>query len=242
MAEVNPSPARMGCFAKGCLITSLVGFTLLVLLLGGIWFLYAKAVDTYTSPQPAAITTQTPTEAQFRSANEMLERLRSAMAAGKSETIEFTATDLNALLAHHPSFADPHREIRITMANSIMTLEMSVPFEKSRLPRLRGRWFNCTARFGLDYAGGQFSITPKSVVANEHPAPQLIYSESFVSSFNRSFTRGFMNSVRQSAEGGAFWAKIRSMTVRDDRLVITTEPADASLVRRERPAAHRLRA
>lgn len=225
MADVDTPAQGMGCFAKGCLITSLAGLTFLILIFGGAWFLYEKAVHTYTSAQPAELSIVAPTDAQFSSANQMLERLRSAAASNKSETIEFSATDLNALFARHPDFANPRRKIRFAMANSIMTVEMSVPFQNAPLPGLNGRWLNCTARFGLDYVYGQFTFLPKSLVANGHSAPALIFSESFVSSFNRSFSKSFSDTTRRNAQAAAFWDRIKSMTVRDDKLVVTTEAA-----------------
>jgi hypothetical protein len=224
MADAEPAQKGMGCFAKGCLITSVAGLTFLIFLFGGAWFLYQKALNTFTSPQAVRITSQIPTDAQYQSATEMLDRLQTAVRDNTSETIEFTATDLNALIARHPNFANPRRQLRIGMAHSLMTLDMSVPLDGSRLPRLKGRWLNGTARFSFEYIYGQFNMTPKVLVANQHSLPQALYSENFVSSFNRSFTRSFMNSISRNPEAVAFWNKIRSMTVRDDKLVVIIAP------------------
>ena len=225
MADAETPQGGMGCFAKGCLIASVAGFALFILVFGGAWFLYQKAVYTFTAPQAVQITSQIPTDAQYKSATEMLHRLQTAAGNNTSETVEFTATDLNALIARHPSFANPRRQIFISIANSIMTVEMSVPFERSRLPLLKGRWFNGAARFRVDYVYGQFTVIPESLVANGHRVPREIFSENFVSSFNRSFTKSFNNSVRQNRQGEEFWKRIKSVTVRDDKLIVTTEPA-----------------
>ena len=225
MANEETRQGSSGCFAKGCVITILAVFTLLILFFGGAWYLYHKAVERFTSPQPVQIAIEPVTDAGYKAAEEMLNRLRAATIYDKRETIEFTAADLNALIARHPNFANPRRQIHISMADSIMTVDMSVPLDRARLPHLKGRWLNGTARFSFEFIYGQFSLIPKSLVANEHPVPQLIYSENFVSSFNRSFTRSFMNSISRNQEGAAFWKKIRSITVRDDKLVVMTEPA-----------------
>jgi hypothetical protein len=225
MASDETRQGSSGCFAKGCVITILAGFTLLILFIGGAWYLYHKAVERFTSPQPVQITIEPVTDAGYKVAEEKLNRLRVATIYDKRETIEFTAPDLNALIARHPNFANPRRQIRIGMANSIMTVDMSVPLDRSRLPYLKGRWLNGTARFSFEFLYGQFNMSPKSLVANEHPLPQMIYSENYVSSFNRSFTRSFVNSISRNREGTAFWKKIRSIIVRDDKLVVMTEPA-----------------
>jgi hypothetical protein len=220
----NETKPGLGCFAKGCLITILAGFTLLVLFVGGTWYLYYKTVERFTSPHPVQIAIDPVTDAGYKGAEEMFNRLRVAAIYGKRETIEFTATDLNALIARHPSFANPRRQIRISIAQSIMTVDISLPLNGSRLPHLNGRWLNAIAGFSFEYTYGQFSITPKALVANGRPVPQLIYSDNFVSSFNRSFTRSFVNSISRNQEGAAFWKNIRSITVRDDKLVVVTEP------------------
>jgi len=225
MANNETRQGSSGCFAKGCVITILAGFTLLILFVGGAWYLYHKAVERFTSAQPVQIAIEPVTDAGYKAAEETLNRLRVATIYDKRESIEFTAADLNALLARHPNFATPRRQIRIAMADSIMTADMSVPLDRLRLPHLKGRWFNGIACFSFEYIYGQFSLTPKALVANEHPVPQLIYSENFVSSFNRSFTRSFANSISRNREGAAFWKKIRSIIVRDDKLVVMTEPA-----------------
>jgi hypothetical protein len=225
MANDETKPDSSGCFAKGCVITILAGFTLLILFVGGTWYLYYKAVERFTSPQPVQIAIDPVTDAGYKGAEEMLNRLRAAATDGKKETIEFTATDLNALIARHPNFANPRRQIRISIAQSVMTVDMSVPLNGSRLPHLNGRWLNGIACFSMEYIHEQFNMTPKAFVANGHPLPQAIYSENFVSSFNRSFTRSFIDSLSRNGDAAAFWKNIRSITVRDDKLVVVTEPA-----------------
>ena len=224
MANDDAKPGNSGCFAKGCVITIVAAIALFMLFVGGAWFLYHKAVQRFTSPQPVQIVTEPVTDSAYKAAEETLNRLSAATNNGKRETIEFTAADLNALIARHPNFANPRRQIRVSMADSIMTVEMSVPFERARLPHLKGRWFNGIAVFSFEYVYGQFNMTPKALVANGHPLPQMIYSENFVSSFNRSFTRSFVNAMSGNQEGAAFWKNIGSIVVRGDKLVVVTEP------------------
>jgi hypothetical protein len=212
-------------FAKGCVITILAGVTLFFVVVGGTWFLYYRVVQQFTARQPVQIATASVTDSAYQEAEQRLSRLSAAATEGKRETIEFTAADVNALFARHPGFAHPHRKIRVSMADSLMTLEMSVPFEKARLPHLNGRWLNGIGVFSFEYVYGQFNIVPKGLVANGHPLPQMIYSENFMSSFNRSFTRSFFNATSANHESAAFWRNIRSITVRGDKLVVMTEPA-----------------
>jgi hypothetical protein len=225
MADADSSPGNNGCFAKGCLITILAAITLFLLFVGGAWFLYHKAVHRFTAPQPVQIANEPVTDSAYGAAEKTLSRLSAAINDGKRETIEFTAADLNALIQRHPNFANPRRQIHVSMADSTMTVEMSVPIERARLPYLKGRWLNGIAVFSFEYVYGQFNMTPQALVANGHPLPRIIYSENFVSSFNRSFTRSFVDSMSGNEEGPAFWRNIRSIIVRGDKFVVMTEPA-----------------
>ena len=83
MPNDETKPTGVGCFAKGCLITILAGFTLLILFVGGTWYFYYKAVERFTSPQPVQIAIDPVTDAGYKGAEEMLNRLRVAAIHGK---------------------------------------------------------------------------------------------------------------------------------------------------------------
>ena len=96
----------MGCFAKGCLTVLIVGFILIAGVIGGTWYLYVKTVDNLTSPAPADVQVEPPSESQFQTAENSMARLRKAIANNKETTVEFTAADLNALFARDLDFKD----------------------------------------------------------------------------------------------------------------------------------------
>jgi hypothetical protein len=213
----------MGCFAKGCLTLLIVGFLLIACVLGGSWYLYVKTIDNLTSAEPADVQVQPPSESQFQTAENSMNRLREAVAENKETTVEFTAADLNALFARDAAFSDWRGRIRIEIADSTMTIALSAPLHSIPLPRVKKRWFNGTARFSFSYDAGTFSFDIKSAEAGGHHVPDLFLSDSSISSFNDSMNKSFRNEVRDNDHGSDFWDHVKKMSLEGDKLVVTTQ-------------------
>lgn len=213
----------MGCFAKGCLTVLIVGFLLIACGLGGTWYLYVKTVDNLTSPAPADVQVQPPSESQFQTAENSMTRLREAVADNKETTVEFTAADLNALFARDAAFSDWRGRIRIEIADSTMTIALSAPLNSIPLPRVKKRWFNGTARFSFTYDAGTFSFEIKSAEAGGHNVPDIFLTDSSISSFNDSMNRSFRNEVKDNNQGSEFWDHVKRMSLEGDKLVVTTQ-------------------
>jgi hypothetical protein len=213
----------MGCFAKGCLTLLIVGFLFLACGLGGTWYLYVKTVDNLTSPAPADVQVQPPSESQFQTAENSMNRLRDAVATNKETTVEFTAADLNAMFERDAAFSDWRGRIRIEIADSTMTIALSAPLHSIPLPRVRKRWFNGTARFSFTYEAGTFSFDIKSAEAGGHHVPDLFLTDSSISSFNESMNQSFRNEVKGNNQGSEFWDHVKRMSLEGDKLVVTTQ-------------------
>jgi hypothetical protein len=220
---VQPAPEGMGCFAKGCLTLLIVGFLLLACVLGGTWYLYVKTVDNLTSLAPADVQVQPPSESQFQTAENSMNRLREAVATNKETTVEFTAADLNALFARDAAFSDWRGRIRIEIADSTMTIALSAPLHSIPLPRVKKRWFNGTARFSFAYEAGTFSFDIKSAEAGGHQVPDLFLTDSSISAFNESMNQSFRNEVKGNNQGSEFWDHVKRMSLEGDKLVVTTQ-------------------
>jgi len=100
-----PPPARgMGCFAKGCLTLIIVAVALFIVCLCGGWFVLTRFADKFTATQPAMVEVQQPTPAEAQAAQAKREALRAAIRNNQETTVEFTADDLNTLIANDPDF------------------------------------------------------------------------------------------------------------------------------------------
>lgn len=212
----------MGCFAKGCLIVVIVGGLLIGAIGIGAWFLYGKAVAGFTSPRPADVRIEQVTDADLGAAEQKLNRLGQATANNEETTVEFTAAELNALIAREPLFAGMKNRVRVAIADSIMTLEMSVPLDSTPLPKLKGRWFNGTARLGFSFVLGQFAFDPKSGETNGHTLPEEFFT-GFTPTFNSSFSDGFRRGMEKNEQSANFWKHVKTIGLDRDKLVIVTQ-------------------
>lgn len=223
--SVPPPKSGGGCCAVGCLtlvIGTLVVFTLVI---AGIWLVYSKTIDALTSPQPIAVQLETPSEAQFAAANEKLTQIRSAAGNSQPMTIEFTAADLNALIARHPEFEGARRKLRVAMADSLMTLDMSVPLASIPLPRLKRRWFNGSATFGFTYDDGSFDFDLRSIGSDEQSFATNV-AQALSDVFDNAFNEGFREAIKENRRADDLWPNVKSATVVGDKLIVTTRPGE----------------
>lgn len=206
----------------GCASMFMIGLVGCVIVLGGAWFFFAKMVDSFTSSQSNAIQLEIPSEAQSAAANDKLQTVREATRNEQAVTVEFSAADLNALIARHPDFDDLRGKFRVAIADSILTLDLSVPLRDVPLPRVKDRWLNGTTRFGMVYHDGSFNFALRSLTANGRELPMSVL-EGFAGTFNDSFNEGFDKAQRENARSNEFWEDVKTLAVIDDKLVITTK-------------------
>jgi hypothetical protein len=201
----------------------IVGFLLIACGIGGTWYIYVKTVDKLTSPAPADIQVEPPSESQFQAAEKSMARLRKAIADDEVTTVELTGADLNALLARDLEFSDWKGRTRIEIADSIMTVALSASLNSIPLPRVKTRWFNGTARFSFTYEAGTFSFDIKSAEAGGHQVPEIFLTSSSISSFNESMNRSFRDEWKNNERGSEFWNHVQTMKLEGDKLVVTTQ-------------------
>jgi len=212
----------MGCFAKGCLTVLVLGFLFCAIVGIGGWFFYKKTFNNLTSTGPADVRVEKPTSAQVQRAENSATRLDEAISANQETTVEFTGPELNHLLQRNSDWDFLRGRSRIDISDSTMTVALSAPLDALPWPGLKGRWFNGTVRFGLNYSYGAFDLDLKSAEANGHEFPTTFLS-SFNSSFNESMNEAFQKELRRN-RSNEFWNHVKSISLQGDKLIITTKP------------------
>jgi len=213
----------MGCFAKGCLTVLILGFLCVALVGVGGWIFYKKTFGNLTSTGPVDVRTEAPTQAQVKTAEESRTRLDEAIARNQETTVEFTGPEINLLLQQNADWDFLRGRTRIDIADSTMTVALSAPLDQLPWPGLKGRWFNGTLRFSMTYTSGTFQLEIISAEANGDEFPSSLLS-SFNSSFNDSMNEAFRSEIRKHSRESEFWSHVKSVVLRDDKLVITTKP------------------
>lgn len=215
-----PRESGLRCCGMGCLTLLVIAFLFLAAIVGGAWYLCGRALVAFTSTSPVNIAIATPGDAEFAAANEKLDQLKTALRSQQAATFTFTAAELNALIARHPDVAPRKGKVRFTLADSIATVEMSVPLNTIELPWVKHRWFNGSANFGFIYADEGFRFDANWLEANGHRLSSRFFSYG-ADAFSRSFSRVFEESVEKQGRS-EFWRNVKTMTLDEDKLVIIT--------------------
>jgi hypothetical protein len=192
-------------------------------IIGGGWYILSKTINNLTSTSPAEVRIEQPSEAQFQAAEKSLAQVNEAIAHNQETTIEFTGADLNALLARHEDFRELRGRARIAIADSMITVALSVPLDYIHWRRLKRRWFNGTARFGLAYSSGQFRLDLESAEAGGHRLPGRLLRETFMSSLNDGLNESFQEWLREDGTEENFWKHVKTVSLAGDKLVVTTK-------------------
>ena len=217
-----PVPSGMGCFAKGCLSLVIAVVVLGVILIGGGLFVVNRGISMFTATAPAQIQTRPATPAELQVARAKLDSLRSATRNRVETTIEFNADDVNALLQNEPEFRGARNHARVSMASSMVSLDLSAPLDSVQWSRLKRRWFNGNIQFGFSYVDDKFNFDVRSAEANSYQFPRVLLSAEFMQSFNRSFNDSFRRESARRGDARDLWRNIRMATVQNDKLIVTT--------------------
>jgi hypothetical protein len=141
----SPPPKRgMGCFAKGCLILIALGVLLLVVGMGGsLWSVRHVYLSDKPAPIPQAPTpsetsavmpgeTTAPTPSETIAAiHERLDTMKQAARAHERTRVEFTAADINALIAANKK---SRGMASVGIDGNVAQVLVSIPLERLHVP------------------------------------------------------------------------------------------------------------
>ena len=114
--------------------------------------------------------------------------------------------------------------MRVAIANSLASLDVSAPLDSMHWKRLKGRWFNGNIQFGFSYVDDNFNFDIRSAEASGHQFPRAILTSEFMQSFNRSFNESFHRESVKHADANNLWRHIKMASLQGDKLVVITRP------------------
>jgi hypothetical protein len=186
-ARIEPRPKRgMGCFAKGCLILIASGILLVVGGIGGTyWSLRHVVLSDKPAPIPEAsapteTSAATPGETSVATPNEKsaevrerLDTMKQAARAHERTGVEFTAGEINALIA-------ANRKSRgmafVRIDGNVGQVQLSIPLERFDVPfrnafGLGDRYLNATVTMVAPPGTNANNVQLSEVTLNGHSFP-----------------------------------------------------------------------
>src|SRR6266550_6391273 len=184
---VEPPPRRgMGCFAKGCLILIAFGILVVVVGVGGSYwslrhiYLSDKPAPIPQASPPSETSAATPGETTAAApgetsdtVRERLDTLKSAARAHERTGVEFTAAEINALIAANRK-SSGLAFVRID--GNVAQVQVSIPLERFDVPfrnafGLGDRYLNATVTMAAPPGTNANNVQLSEVTVNGHSFP-----------------------------------------------------------------------
>jgi len=183
-ARVETPPKRgKGCFAKGCLILIAFGILFVVAGVGGTYwslrhiYLSDKPAPIPEAPVPSAATpgetsVATPSETSA-TVRERLDTIKSAARAHEQTGVEFTAGDINALIAANPK---SRGTAFVRIDGNVGQIQLSIPLERFDIPfrnafGLGDRYLNASVTMVAPSGTNANNVQLSEVTINGHSFP-----------------------------------------------------------------------
>ena len=205
--EPPPPQKGMGCFAKGCLIL-LCFFVLLCLAFIGGTFIAIRYLKTeYLPTTRITLPAATPTEQEQQATVTKWEQFESRARARESARVEFTADELNALVAGEPLLRG---KAHVSLEGDIARLKVSIPLTNTRW--LDGHYMNgeCTVQSGMTGEPSELRIT--NIVINDRPVPDEVLQMQYGPWSVRRFFNDWSADVN-----------LKTLEIRDGRVILESK-------------------
>lgn len=208
----NPQPRRR----PGCLFYGALAGTVLIVFLVGIYlgFRYAKGVvNQLTDTKPMPLPATHLSEAQMFELHDRVDTFADAVRDDEpTGPLEFSADELNALIATDPALAALKNHIYVSIDGNQLHAQISFPAEELGLAALRGRYINANGVFDIALADGQLRVTAESLSAKGKPIPRHV--------MRRIAPQNLASRFNENPRAAAGLRKIQSIEVKDGKLII----------------------
>lgn len=209
-----------GCLFYGCLTLVVLFVVSIVGVYFGAKYALNKAVEAYTSTQPAALPKVAVSEDAF---TVLQKRVADFSAAVKNPTnavaITLTSDEINALIARDPSFSGFNNKLHVAIEGNQIKSTVSWPLDELGVEKLKGRYANGSASLKAVLANGELIVNLDSLTVNGKTLPA-----SFMQGMRGENLAKEMNKDPKQAE---FIRKFESIEIKDGKLTIKVKGKEA---------------
>lgn len=214
---------------KGCVFIAVILALIFLVLCGGCFYVQ-HSLGSFFSDHPIALRPNTTTNEQYQAAMRKLQALVGMESPGQPATtsIDVTADDLNAMIAHDPHLADEQGKFFFTIPGDQFAVDLSteVPGMTSQ-----GKTYYLNARVAgdLDIADGAVRFTPHKIASFEgKELPSWAMDNAFFRAEIDDANRKLNDNIHNSTDLADMVAKIDSAKVQNGHLILLLKPAAAA--------------
>ena len=213
-AKSAPPPVqgkKRGCLFWGCLTSAIVA-VLVAVVAAVIVFRVKRVVENATSTQPAPIPAATPSPQAARDTQRKTEGFLTALKRNEAGTFNFSADDINNLIATAPGLQDLRGRTFVAIANDRIVADASIPLDQ--VPGMQGRFLNGRFTLELQFRNGDLAIYARDIQVKGQPLPDLVKAK--VETINLA------QELYKRPDAVQALKKIDFLEVRDGKLVVRT--------------------
>ena len=169
-SDTTPKPRR-GFLFYGCLTGTVCLVAILLALLLGL-HQFKKMLTWYTDTKPMELPTVQMSSEQYNALQQRLETFQEAVRSRRhTPPLTLTADDINGLIANDPKLRGLKGKLFVTIENSRLKGQISIPLQELGLGAFKGRYLNGVGTFSVSINNGLLTITPDVIVVKGKPLP-----------------------------------------------------------------------
>jgi hypothetical protein len=191
----EPPKRRRGCLFYGCITGIICLVAILLALLLGL-HQFKKVLSQYTDTRPMPLPAAQMDPAQASQVQRRVESFQEALRGGHAASaLVLTADDIDALIATSPDFQAMKGKVYVTINESQVKAQVSVPMDQIGLPLFKGHYLNGTGTFAVSLQNGTLLVALQEMTVKGKPLP-AIYLDKLR---NQNLAAGFNSNPNASA-------------------------------------------
>jgi hypothetical protein len=218
VTDESPPKTRRGCLFYGCLTGTVCLVAILLALLLGLHEL-KKMVALYTDPAPMALPAVQMAPEQIEQVQRRIDAFKDAVRTGRTTPpLELNADEINALIASDPKLRQVKGKLYVTMQDSHLKGQISLPLPQLGLPVFKNRYLNGTASFLVTLQNGNLSVSPDAILVKGKLLPWVY--------MNKLRSQNLAANVNEDPHASVALNRLQSIQIKDGKLVLVPKPLE----------------
>ncbi len=215
MAEgttTSPPKNRHGCLFYGCIAGAVCLVAILIAVLVSLHMLKG-VVNRYTDTKPIALPAVQMSAAEMQQVRQRYESFRDAVNAGRpTPPLSLESKDINALIATDPGFSAIKGKVYVSITNSQLSAQLSVPLDQLGLRMFKGRYLNGAGTFAVSLTNGLLDIYPREISVKGRSLPETY--------MQKLHTQNLAQGINDNPQDSVGLNKLQQLQVTDGKLVL----------------------